>query len=187
MHVQRLNSFRKRFLVAFFYIRRSGWHAKTWFNSQKTTSLLQKTEHSEMRLARAGKAFFRFLTLTLLLESGFALLLWLWLAWEHMKTLLPPAFTRRFRYKKGSTVFLKTPLQFNFHWGERPCFGSAHCTSTNELHFKEVFAKSWSHNYFIWEKKLSASFSKRSFQMWTKFIQTHDSNIFSGNIINFPF
>ena len=103
MHVQRLNSCRKRFMVFFFLIRKSGWHAakkaKTRFNSQTTTSLLKIKLSIQIRwdAHKSGKAvlgsIMTLLTLLLIMLTDL-------LAWEHIKTLQPP-FTRCFRYKKG--------------------------------------------------------------------------------------
>ena len=93
-----------------------------------------------------GESSFRFLTLlTLLLCRGMlAALLW-WLAWEHIKTLLPP-FDRRFRYKKRFYSVLISFLEREkicCSWifiEALPCFveTAVHCISSNEWQFKEV-------------------------------------------------
>ena len=127
-----------------FNIRTSGWcdmrpgRPKLGLTLGKQQVYYRKLR-DDARKSRGSS--FRFLTLTILLISGFALLLCS-LAWEHIKTLLP-AFARRFRYKKGWLEFFdlidteagddrkKNPLQLNFHWGGAlPCFVAA-----LELHF----------------------------------------------------
>ena len=182
-----------------FNIRTSGWcdmrpgRPKLGLTLGKQQVYYRKLR-DDARKSRGSS--FRFLTLTILLISGFALLLCS-LAWEHIKTLLP-AFARRFRYKKGWLEFFdlidteeagddrvarkKTPLQLNFHWGEAwPCFVAAvHCISTYEWHWMK-FAKSRPYNYFIWKKLPPVLVENFPNVKGQKFTPTPDSDIISGN------
>ena len=179
-----------------FNIRTSGWcdmrpgRPKLGLTLGKQQVYYRKLR-DDARKSRGSS--FRFLTLTILLISGFALLLCS-LAWEHIKTLLP-AFARRFCYKKRvATVFWShrywswwrskeksIAVEFSLRRGLALLCSSTWTAFLVMNDILKKFAKSWSHNYFIWKKLPPVLVENFPNVKGQKFTETPDSDIISGN------